>query len=72
MIKERKALIVMMKMNEIVNKVYSLIQKDSIEELSVIYNTDSSIFIYESSSRMVDKKENSYFQKNTHEPMCSR
>ena len=39
--KERKDLIVMIKMNEIVNKVFNLIQKDSIQELSVVYNEDS-------------------------------
>ena len=35
--KERKDLIVMIKMNEIVNKVFNLIQRDSIEKISVIY-----------------------------------
>ncbi len=36
--KERKSLILMIKMEEIVNKVFNLIQKDSIEKLSVVYD----------------------------------
>ncbi len=36
--KERKDLIVMIKMNEIVNQVFGLIRKDSVEELNVIYD----------------------------------
>ena len=35
---ERKSLIIMIKMEEIVNKVFNLIQKDSIEKLSVVYD----------------------------------
>ena len=67
--KERKALIVMMKMNEIVNKVYSLIQKDSIEELSVIYNTDSQ---FSSTSQVGEwwTKKNTAIFKKTHINQC--
>lgn len=34
---DKKALVVMMKMNEIVNKIFNLIQMDSVEKLSVVY-----------------------------------
>ena len=67
--KERKALIVMMKMNEIVNKIYSLIQKDSIEELSVIYNTDSQFSSTSQVQEWWTKKKTAIFKK-THMNQC--
>ena len=67
--KERKALIVMMKMNEIVSKVFSLIQKDSIEELSVIYNRDSQFSSTEDVQEWWTKKKVALFKK-THINQC--
>ena len=67
--KERKALVVMMKMNEIVNKAYSLIQKDSIEELSVIYNADSKFSSTSGVAEWWTKKKTAVFKK-THINQC--
>ena len=67
--KERKDLIVMMKMNEIVNKVFSLIQKDSIEELSVIYNENSKFSSTSEVQEWWTKKETALFKK-THMNQC--
>ena len=38
--KEKKELIVMIKMNEIVNKILTLIQADSFEQVSAVYNEE--------------------------------
>ena len=67
--KERKDLIVMMKMNEIVNKVFSLIQKDSIEELSVIYNKDSQFSSTSEVGEWWTKKKTALLKK-THINQC--
>ena len=39
--KERKDLIVMIKMNEIVNRILTLIRKDSAEQISAVYNKEN-------------------------------
>ncbi len=67
--KERKDLIVMIKMNEIVNKVFSLIQKDSIEELSVIYNENSQFSSTSEIQEWWTKKKTAIFKK-THMNQC--
>ena len=67
--KERKALVVMMKMNEIVNKVFSLIQKDSVEELSVIYDKDSQFSSTKEAGEWWTKKKTAIFKK-THINQC--
>ncbi len=67
--KERAGLVIMMKMNEIVNKVFSLIQTDSVEELSVIYNKE---FLFSSTNDMQEwwtKKKTGIFKK-THTNQC--
>ncbi|MBC6415796.1 MAG: DEAD/DEAH box helicase family protein [Bdellovibrionales bacterium] len=67
--KERKDLIVMIKMNEIVNKVFSLIQKDSIKEFSVVYNEH---FKFSSTGEIEEwwtKKKTALFKK-THMNQC--
>ena len=61
--KERKALVVMMKMNEIVNKVFSLIQKDSVEEWSAIFNKDLKFFSTKDSGEWWTKKKTAIFRK---------
>ena len=67
--KERKDLVVMIKMNEIVNKVFSLIQKDSIEELSVIYNENSQFSSTGEVEEWWTKKKTALFKK-THMNQC--
>ena len=67
--KERKDLVVMIKMNEIVNKVFSLIQKDSIEELSVIYNENSQFSSTGEIEEWWTKKKTALFKK-THMNQC--
>ena len=67
--KERKDLIVMIKMNEIVNKVFSLIQKDSIEELSVVYNEHSQFSSTGEIEEWWTKKKTALFKK-THMNQC--
>ena len=67
--KERKDLVVMMKMNEIVNKVFSLIQKDSVEELSVIYDKDSKFSSTKEVGEWWTKKKTAIFRK-THINQC--
>ena len=67
--KERKDLIVMIKMNEIVNKVFSLIQKDSIEELNVIYNEYSQFSSTGEIEEWWTKKKTALFKK-THMNQC--
>ncbi len=66
--KERKALVVMMKMNEIVNKVFNLIQRDSIEKLSVVYGTPQ-FSSTSDGSEWWTKKSTSIFKK-THMNLC--
>ena len=67
--KERKDLIVMIKMNEIVHKVFSLIQKDSIEELNVIYNEHSQFSSTGDIEEWWTKKKTALFKK-THMNQC--
>ncbi len=67
--KEKKDLIVLMKMNEIVHKVFSLIQKDSVEELSVIYDKDSKFSSTKKIGEWWTKKETAVFKK-THINQC--
>ena len=67
--KERKDLVVMMKMNEIVHKVFSLIQKDSVEELSVIYDKDSKFSSTKELGEWWTKKKTAIFKK-THINQC--
>ena len=67
--KERKGLIVMIKMNEIVNKVFNLIQKYSIEELSVIYDEDSKFSSTSEIQEWWTKKKTAIFKK-THMNQC--
>ncbi len=67
--KERKDLIVMIKMNEIVNKVFSLIQKDSVEEFNVIYNEDSQFSSTGDIQEWWTKKKTALFKK-THINQC--
>ena len=67
--KERKDLIVMIKMNEIVNKVFSLIQKYSIEEFSVIYNEHSQFSSTGEIEEWWTKKKTALFKK-THMNQC--
>ena len=67
--KERKDLIVMIKMNEIVNKVFSLIQKDSVEELTAIYNEHSQFSSTGEIEEWWTKKKTALFKK-THMNQC--
>ena len=67
--KERKDLIVMIKMNEIVNKVFNLIQKDSVHELSVVYNEDSKFSSTSEIGEWWTKKKTALFKK-THMNQC--
>ena len=67
--KERKELIVMIKMNEIVTKVFSLIQKDSVEEFSVIYNENSKFSSTSEIQEWWTKKPTAIFKK-THLNQC--
>ncbi len=66
--KERKSLVVMMKMNEIVNKVFNLIQRHSIEKLSVVYGTPK-FSSTSDGSEWWTKKSTSIFKK-THMNLC--
>ena len=62
--KNRKALIVMMKMNEIVNKVFSLIQTDSVEKLTAMFNKDTPFFSTSEMSEWWTKKKTAVFKKS--------
>ncbi len=62
--KERKALIVMMKMNEIVNRVFNLIQKDSMEKLTAFYDKDTPVFSTSAMQEWWTKKKTAIFKKN--------
>ncbi len=66
---KRKGLAVMMKMNEIVNRALSLIQKDSAEEFSVIYDKDSKFSSTKESGEWWTKKNTAIFKK-THINQC--
>ena len=65
---ERKDLIVMIKMNEIVNKVFNLIQRDSIEKTSVIYE-EKKFSSTSDCSEWWTKKATDIFKK-THMNLC--
>ena len=66
--KERKDLIVMIKMNEIVNKVFNLIQRDSVEKLTVIYDQPK-FSSTKDCSEWWTKKDTDIFKK-THMNLC--
>ena len=67
--KERKDLIVMMKMNEIVQRIFSLIQKDSAEEFWLIYEKDSRFSSTKDVGEWWTKKKTAIFKK-THFNQC--
>ena len=62
--KERKPLIIMMKMNEIVNQVFSLIQKDSVEKLTAMFNKDTPFFSTNKMQEWWTKKQTAIFKKS--------
>ncbi len=66
--KERKDLMVMIKMNEIVNKIFHSIQKDSVEKLTVIYGQPK-FSSTKDCSEWWTKKDTDIFKK-THMNLC--
>ena len=67
--KERKDLIVMIAMKNIVEQVFNLIQKDSVEELSVVYNEHSKFSSTGDIQEWWTKKDTALFKK-THMNQC--